>query len=174
MVKTKIPGFDLKEAQPADVPVILSFIRQLGEYERLPHEVVATEEILQENLFGSRRVAEVILGFYNGEPVGFALFFHSFSTFLGRPGIYLEDLYVKPEMRRKGLGQAMLSYVAKVAKERHCGRFEWSVLDWNEPAIEFYRKLGATPMADWTVWRIAGDPLDHLASRFEEAGLGGR
>ena len=174
MIETRIAGFELKEAEPVDVPIILSFIRQLGQYERLSHEVVATEEVLRENLFNSRRVAEVIVGYYHEEPVGFALFFHSFSTFLGRPGIYLEDLYVKPEMRRKGFGQAMLSYVAKVAKERHCGRFEWSVLDWNEPAIEFYRKLGATPMADWTVWRMTGDPLNHLASRSEKSGPGRR
>ena len=166
MIQTKISGFELRFAEPSDVPLIFSFIRELAEYERLSHEVVATEEILRETLFGSRRVAEVILGFYEQKPVSFAIFFHNYSTFLGRSGLYLEDLYVKPEMRGQGFGKAMLSYLAKLAKERGCGRFEWWVLDWNEPAIGFYKKLGAIPMSDWTVYRVTGEALDKLAAEF--------
>ncbi|MEE9144280.1 MAG: GNAT family N-acetyltransferase, partial [Candidatus Binatia bacterium] len=129
-------------------------------------EVVATEELLRETLFGDRPVAEVILGHFDGEPVGFALFFHNYSPFLGRPGIYLEDLYVKPEMRGKGFGRIMLSYVARLAKERRCGRLEWSVLDWNEPALKFYKSIGAVPMDEWTTQRVTGDALDLLAAEF--------
>jgi len=138
----------------------------LAEYEKLTHEVVATEELLRETLFGDRPVAEVILGHFDGEPVGFALFFHNYSTFLGRPGIYLEDLFVKPEMRRKGFGRIMLSYVARLAKERRCGRLEWSVLDWNEPALKFYKSIGAVPMDEWTTQRVTGNALDLLAAEF--------
>ena len=129
MIPTKIPDFELRFAEPSHVSLVLSLIRELAEYEKLLHEVVATEEILRETLFGPRRVAEVILGFYEQKPVSFAIFFHNYSTFLGRPGLYLEDLFVKPEMRGKGFGKAMLSYLAKLAKERGCGRFEWWVLD---------------------------------------------
>ena len=166
MIPTKILGFELRFADPSDVSLIFSFIRELAEYERLSHEVVATKEILRETLFGSRRVAEVILGFYEQKPVSFAIFFHNYSTFLGRPGLYLEDLYVKPEMRGKGFGKAMLAYLARLTIERGCGRFEWWVLDWNEPAIGFYKKLGATPMSDWTVYRVTGEALDKLAAEF--------
>jgi GNAT superfamily N-acetyltransferase len=145
------------------VPLILSFIRELAEYERLSHEVVATEEALRDHLFGERPVAEVVIAESGGDPAGFALFFHSFSTFLGRPGIYLEDLYVKPEFRGKGMGRALLIHLARLAKERGCGRLEWSVLDWNEPAIGFYRGLGASPVGGWTVYRVSGEALEGLA-----------
>ena len=121
------------------------------------------EEILKESLFGERKNAEVIIGYYNKEPVGFALFFHNFSTFLGKNGIYLEDLYVKPEMRGKGFGKTLLSHLAKLAKERDCGRLEWWVLDWNKPAIDFYKKIGAKPMDEWTVFRLTGEDLDKTA-----------
>ncbi len=156
--------FVIKWAHEDDVPVILSFIRELAEYERLLHEVIATEDTLRESLFGPRRYAEVVLGVYDGHPVGFALFFHNYSTFLGKPGIYLEDLYVKPEMRGNGIGKALLAYVARIAVERDCGRLEWSVLDWNEPAINFYKSLGAVQMDEWTVHRVTGEALENLAA----------
>lgn len=153
----------LRTATERDVPLILSFIRELAEYERLSHEVVATEQLLRASLFGERPAAEVVIGNYGDEPAGFALFFHNFSTFLGRPGIYLEDLYVTPGLRGRGVGRAMLAYLAKLAKERGCGRLEWSVLYWNEPAIKLYKSIGATPMDDWTVFRVTGEALDGLA-----------
>jgi GNAT superfamily N-acetyltransferase len=156
---------EIRPATEADVPLILTFIRELADYERLSHEVVATEEMLRETLFGERRFAEVLLGYRGGSPAGFALFFHNFSTFLGRPGIYLEDLYVKPEFRGTGLGRAMLVHLARLARERGCGRLEWSVLDWNEPAIGFYKSLGASPVSGWTVYRVTGEALDELAGR---------
>jgi ubiquinone/menaquinone biosynthesis C-methylase UbiE/predicted acetyltransferase len=165
-IPTRIANFRIRSATKENIPLILSFIRELAAYEKRSHEVVATEEILQETLFGDRRVAEVILGYFDGEPVSFALFFHNFSTFLGRPGIYLEDLFVKPEMRRKGIGRVMLAYLAHLAKERRCGRLEWWVLDWNKPAISFYRSLGAAAMDEWTVHRLTGEPLDRLAKEF--------
>ena len=158
-------GLKIKMAQISDVPLILQFIRELAEYEKLLHEVVATEEILRETLFGEKPVAEVVIGYAEGLPAGFALFFHNFSTFLGRPGIYLEDLYVKPEFRGRGFGQQLLSYLAKLAKERNCGRLEWWVLDWNEPSIKFYKNLGAVPMDEWTVFRVTGNALDELANK---------
>jgi GNAT superfamily N-acetyltransferase len=145
--------------------LILSFIRELAEYEKLSHEVVATEETLRNALFGERRFAEALVGEIGGEPAGFALFFHSFSTFLGKPGIYLEDLYVRPEFRGKGTGRALLIRLARLAKERDCGRLEWSVLDWNEPAIKLYRKIGAAPVSGWTGYRLTGDALEELAAR---------
>src|SRR3954471_1300354 len=138
-------NFEIRPAVEQDVPVIISFIRHLADYERLPHEAVMTEEILRESLFGSHPFAEVLLGYAGTEPVAFAIFFHNFSTFLGRPGLYLEDLFVLPESRGKGFGRAMLIELARIARRRNCGRFEWSVLDWNESAIGFYRKLGAVP-----------------------------
>jgi len=150
-------------AKENDVGRILSFIKELAEYERLPHEVVATEEILKETLFGARPFAEVLFALYDDQPVGYALFFHSFSTFLGRPGVYLEDLYVRPSMRGNGIGKALLAYLARLAVERKCGRLEWAVLNWNEPAIGFYEKLGARAMDEWTVYRLAGDALKRLA-----------
>lgn len=146
------------------MPLVLAFIRKLAEYEKLSHQVVATESLLCESLFGSRRVAEVVLAYLAGQPVGFALFFHNFSTFVGRPGIYLEDLFVEPAHRGKGVGKALLIHVAKLAVERGCGRFEWAVLDWNTPAIDFYRSLGAVPLDDWTLFRLTGDALHRVAA----------
>jgi GNAT superfamily N-acetyltransferase len=130
----------------------------------LTHEVVATEELLRETLFGERQVAEIIIGYSDDQPVGFALFFHNFSTFLGRPGIYLEDLYVKPDFRGNGMGRKLLRHIAQLAKERQCGRVEWSVLDWNEPSIKFYQNLRAKPLDDWTMFRLTGDALENLAT----------
>jgi GNAT superfamily N-acetyltransferase len=156
-------NFQIRRATERDVPVILSFIRQLAEYERLSHEAVMTEDILRDSLFGSRPAAEVLLGYLGDGPVAFAVFFHNFSTFLGRSGLYLEDLFVIPEMRGKGFGRALLVELAKIARERRCGRFEWSVLDWNEPAIKFYKAIGAVPMDEWTVFRVTGEALKRLA-----------
>ncbi len=153
----------IKNAAKQDIPLILSFIKALAAYEKMSHQVVVTKEVLQESLFGETPIAEVILAYSDEQPAGFALFFHNFSTFLGRPGLYLEDLYVNPEIRNQGIGRALLVYLAKLAQERNCGRFEWSVLDWNEPSIQFYKKLGAVPMEDWTVFRMTGDALDKLA-----------
>lgn len=147
--------------------LVLSFIKELAEYEKMLHEVVATEKLLKESLF-DRKAAEVIIGEYEDKPVGFALFFHNFSTFLGQPGIYLEDLYIKPEMRGKGLGKIMLSFLAKLAVERNCGRLEWSCLDWNEPSIKFYKRLGAVPMDEWTVYRVNDKALTDLAKSFDD------
>ncbi len=169
-ISTKMTEMTLRFAQPSDVELILEFIQELAEYEQLPHEVVADVPTLQQSLFGGRRVAEVVIAEYGNTPAGFALFFHNFSTFLGRPGIYLEDLYIKPAFRGKGIGQVLLSFLAKLAKERECGRLEWWVLDWNEPAIKFYQKLGAKPMDDWTVFRVTGQALDELSKRFEDNG----
>ena len=157
-------NISLRAAREQDVPTILGFIRELAEYEKLSHEVVATESMLRQHLFGPRPVAEVLIAEWDAKPVGFALFFHNFSTFLGRPGIYLEDLYVQPHARGRGIGKAVLVRIGKLAVERGCGRVEWSVLDWNEPSIQFYRKLGAVPMSDWTVFRVTGEALTRLAS----------
>jgi len=158
-----IPGFHIRAASADDVPVILAFIKKLAAYEKLSHEVVATEELLRETLFGERATAEVAVGYLDDKPVGFVLFFHNFSTFLGLPGIYIEDLFVEESYRGRGFGRALLLYVARLARERRCGRLEWSVLDWNEPAIGFYKKLGAVPMSEWTVFRVTGESLDKLA-----------
>jgi GNAT superfamily N-acetyltransferase len=160
---TSIPNFRIERTGPQDIPLILSLIKELAEYERLSESVTATEELLREALFGEHPRAEAVLGYYEDAPVSFALFFHNFSTFIGRPGLYLEDLYVRPAMRGRGLGRAMLVYLAQVARERRCGRMEWAVLDWNEPAIKFYKSLGAVPMDDWTVFRLTGEALDKLA-----------
>lgn len=149
-------------AQPEDVGLILQFIRELADYEQLLHEVVATEEILTEWIFQKQK-AEVIFALEEGKEVGFALFFHNFSTFLGRSGVYLEDLYVRPEYRGKGYGKGLLKALARIAVARGCGRLEWWCLDWNKPSINFYRSLGAEPMSDWTVYRIAGDTLKQMA-----------
>ncbi|MEY3368527.1 MAG: hypothetical protein RI973_1682 [Bacteroidota bacterium] len=153
-----------RAASVEDVPLILEFIRELAEYEKLSHLVVATEELLRETLFGARPAAEVILGYFEEKPAAFALFFHNYSTFLGRPGIYLEDLFVKPEFRRRGFGKQLLTKLAGLAVERNCGRLEWSVLDWNTPAIEFYRSLGAVGLHDWTIFRLTGHNLTKLAA----------
>jgi GNAT superfamily N-acetyltransferase len=153
----------IRPAVAADVPTILRFIRSLAEYEKLLDSVVADEEKLRATLFGERPYAEVLIATWNDTPAGFALFFHNYSTFLAKPGIYLEDLFVDPEFRGKGLGKALLIHLAKLAVERDCGRLEWSVLDWNEPAIGFYKSLGATPMDEWTIFRVTGDALTRLS-----------
>jgi GNAT superfamily N-acetyltransferase len=153
----------VRAASEADVSLIFAFIRELAEYERLSHEVVATEDSLREWLFGERPVAEVLIGESGGDAAGFALFFHSFSTFLGKPGIYLEDLYVRPEFRSRGIGRPLLIHLARLARQRGYGRLEWSVLDWNEPAIGFYRGIGASPVSGWTVYRVTGQELEVLA-----------
>lgn len=155
----------IRPAAIDDVPVILNFVRELAIYEKLLHEVAATEALFAEHLFGERPVAEVIIAEWEAKPVGFALFFHNFSTFLGRPGIYLEDLFVMTDMRGKGIGKALLTHLAAITRERQCGRLEWSVLDWNEPAIQFYRSIGAVPMDDWTAQRLTGEALDALAAQ---------
>ena len=154
----------LASAQETDVPVILDFIRQLAEYEKLSHEVEATEEALRQTLFGERRYAEVLLAYWDDQPVGFALFFHNYSTFLAKPGIYLEDLFVNPGARGRGIGKALLTRLAEVANQRGCGRVEWSVLDWNTPSIEFYRRMGAVAKDEWTVFRLTGEALERYGS----------
>ncbi|HEX8904015.1 MAG TPA: GNAT family N-acetyltransferase [Longimicrobiaceae bacterium] len=159
----------IRPAAEGDVPLILRFVRELAEYERLAHEVVATEDGLRATLFGARPYAEVVIAEEDGQAVGFALFFHNYSTFLGRPGIYLEDLYVTLDARGKGVGRALLAHLARLAVERGCGRLDWSVLDWNEDAIRFYRSLGAVPKDDWTVYRLAGDALARLAKSADES-----
>jgi GNAT superfamily N-acetyltransferase len=156
--------FKIRTARLADVPTILQLIRDLAMYERAPDEVTATEEQLVDVLFGEKPAAEVLLAFENETPVGFAVFFHNFSTWLGRPGLYLEDLFVKPEKRGKGYGHALLIDLAKIARDRGCGRMEWAVLDWNDPAIQFYHKLGAKPMNEWTVFRLTRDGIARLAN----------
>ena len=156
-------NFEIRPARVEDVPIILKLIRDLATYERAPKEVTATEEQLVDVLFGEKPVAEVLLAFEGKSPVGFAVFFHNFSTWLGRPGLYLEDLFVKPEKRGKGYGHALLVDLAKIARDRGCGRMEWAVLNWNDPAIQFYRKLGATPMDEWTVFRLTRVGIARLA-----------
>ena len=156
--------FVLRSAREDDVPVILDCIRGLAEYERLAGEVVASESLLRETLFGPRPAAEVVLALSGETRAGFALFFHNYSTFLARPGLYLEDLFVFPEFRGHGLGKLLLAHLAQIALDRGCGRFEWSVLDWNVDAIRFYESVGARPMSDWTVYRVAGDALRSLAA----------
>lgn len=165
-ITTTLPGFSLRPAVEADCGLILRFIKELAEYEKLSHEVVATEATLAETLFGIPAYAEVLIAELESEPVGYALFFHNFSTFTGRPGIYLEDLYVRPQQRGKGYGKALLAYIAQLAVERNCTRVEWSVLDWNEPSIKFYRGIGAVPMDEWTVQRLHGEALERFAREF--------
>ena len=163
---TRIPGFTIRGATEADVPLVLDFIRALATYEKLPSAVSGTEAILHDSLF-VRRAAEVILAEYRGEPVGFALFFHNFSTFQCLPGLYLEDLFIKEEYRGMGFGGMMLAYLARLALERRCGRFEWICLDWNEEALCVYCRLGAIPMEGWTIQRIEGEALHTLAENFK-------
>jgi ribosomal protein S18 acetylase RimI-like enzyme len=155
----------IEPATPADVPMILQLIRELAEFEKLLHEVTATEAQLHEQLFGPKPGAEVVMGRLQpgGEVACFALFFHNFSTFLARPGLYLEDLYVRPQFRGRGFGEQMLRHLARLALQRNCGRFEWSVLDWNQRAIDFYKGLGAVPMDEWTTYRVTGEALRKLA-----------
>jgi GNAT superfamily N-acetyltransferase len=157
-------SINIEPALERDIPLIFSFIEEFAEYVRLSHEVSATEETLRETLFGSKRYAEVIIARVDDQPAGFAIFFHNFSTFLGKPGLYLEDLFVRPEYRAQGIGKALLTYLARLAVERGCGRFEWSVLDWNESAIQFYKRLGAVPLEESTVFRLTGEALQKLAN----------
>ena len=163
--ETSAPDFRIRFAKEEDTPLILQFIRDLADYEGLLSEVVATEEILKKSLF-EKKQAEVIIGEYQGRPVGFALFFHNFSTFQCLPGLYLEDLFVREEYRGKGIGKAMLACLAHIARERGCGRFEWICLDWNENALRVYRALGAVPMTGWTIQRMEGEALTALADEF--------
>ena len=159
-------GFRILQAEQKDIPLVYDFIRRLAEYEKLTHEVVATHEDLEKYLFGEDKVAEVVFAYEDVTPVGFALFFHNFSTFLGKPGIYLEDLFVLEEYRGKGYGKKLLVHLAKLAVERDCGRLEWAVLDWNEPSIKFYKSLGAKMLNEWIVNRVTGKELKELAGMF--------
>lgn len=163
-------SLSIRQASIEDCPLILQFIKQLADYEKLLHEVVANVTTLEESLFGDRPYAEVVIAEHQDQPVGFALFFHNYSTFLGQPGLYLEDLYIQPEMRGKGFGKTLLAYLANLALDRNCGRLEWWVLDWNQSAKDFYQSLGAEPMDDWTVNRVTGDALSKLASQFSVEG----
>lgn len=156
-------SIEIRAATESDVPLILRLIRELADYERAPDAVVTTEEGLRDVLFGPKPSAEVLLGFANNEAVGFAVYFFNFSTWLGRPGLYLEDLFVRPDLRGKGYGRALLARLARIAQDHRCGRMEWAVLDWNDPAIQFYRKLGAEPMSEWTVFRLTSDGIAKLA-----------
>lgn len=156
--------FVIQKANKEDVPLILSFIRELAGYEQLLHEVVATEQILLESLFGDNPRAEVLIGFSNGLPSSFVLYFYNYSTFLGRPGVYIEDLYVRPEFRGLGIGKKLLAYLAKICIDNNCPRLQWWVLDWNEDAIGFYKRIGAKPMDEWTVYRVSGQELNQLAN----------
>ena len=156
-------SFQIRDATVADVPIILQLIRDLATYERAPNDVLATEEDLREVLFGAEPAAKVLIAFENAAPVGFAVYFFNFSTWLGRPGLYLEDLFVKPEMRGRGYGRSLLVHLAEIARDHGCGRMEWAVLTWNEPAIEFYKKIGALPLEDWRVFRLTSDGIGRLA-----------
>jgi len=166
---TEPPSFQLAAATPADVPQILHFIRELADYERLAHEVTATAPLLHAALFGPERVAFAVMAKAGDEPAGYALYFFSFSTFLGKAGVYLEDLYVTPQWRGRGLGRLLMAYVARVAVDRGCGRMEWSVLDWNELALKTYRAIGATPLDGWTMQRLTGMSLQALAAAWPAA-----
>ena len=161
---TTVSNFIIRPATESDVDTIFSLIKELADYERLTHEVVATENDIRRSLFGERPFAEALIGEYERTPISFALFFYNFSTFIGKPGIYLEDLYVKPEYRSKGFGRKMLAHIARLTIKRNCGRFEWSVLDWNRPAIRTYDKLNAKPMQDWILYRLTGKALAELAA----------
>ncbi|MDR3626518.1 MAG: GNAT family N-acetyltransferase [Ignavibacteriaceae bacterium] len=147
----------IRNAVEKDIPLILNFIKELAEYEKLSHHVKVTEELLKESLFGQRRFVEVLIAEYDDEPAGQALFFHNFSSFVGRPGIYLEDLYVRPHLRKNGIGKALLQSLVNLAKERNCGRVEWAVLDWNKPSINFYKSIGASPLNEWIIFRLTED-----------------
>jgi len=157
------PPLKVRVAVEEDAPILLRFIKKLAQFERLSHEVTVTEEALRKNLFGERKVAEAILAEYQNGVVGFAVYFHNLSTFSGKMGIFIEDLFVDESHRGRGFGLAMLVYIAKLAKDRGCGRLNWSVLDWNKPAIRFYERLGAVPLSEWTTYSITGEALDHLS-----------
>jgi len=159
------PKFSIRAATVDDIPLVLRFVKDLADYEKLPHEVTASEELLRRNLFSERKTAEVLLASEGEDYVGFAVFFHNFSTFVGKPGIYLEDVFVRPEFRGRGYGKALMIYVARLAEERDCGRFEWSVLDWNTPSLDFYRSLGAVSMDEWTVQRMSAGAIESLAAQ---------
>jgi GNAT superfamily N-acetyltransferase len=163
-----VPVFSIRAAAVADTAVILDFIRRLAEYEKLAHMVVADEALLREEVFGPRSHVEVLLAFEDKTPVGFAVFFHNFSTFLGRKGLWLEDLFVLPEKRGRGYGKKILLELARIAQQRNCGRFEWAVLDWNTPSIDFYKSLGAVPLEDWTIFRVTGPALENLANKAKD------
>ena len=154
----------IKQATEEDIPLLLSFIKKIAEYEKLEHEVVTTEEILMESLFGEKPSAEVIFGYLDGEPVAYAVYFYNFSTFIGKKGLYLEDLFVLPELRGKGVGKKMLLYLIQKASDEKCGRMEWAVLDWNELAISFYKSLGAKPMDEWSVFRMDEETIKKIVS----------
>src|SRR5690349_16848400 len=165
-----MPKIQIRRATPDDVPLILAFLHELATYEKLAHEVVATDADMHAALFGDRPVIEPVIATLDGEPVGYALFFPTFSTFLGKPGLYLEDLYVRPAARGFGVGRSLLEHLARLTVERGWGRLEWSVLDWNEPSIAFYKKMGARPMDEWTVFRLAGEKLNALALADRKSG----
>ncbi len=165
-----ISSFSIRPATLSDVPLILQLIRELAEYERAPDDAVATEEQLREVLFGKQPSAQVLVASEGEEAMGFAVYFFNFSTWLGRPGLYLEDLFVRPVARGRGYGRALLVRLAQIAQERGCGRMEWAVLDWNDPAIQFYKKLGAKPMEEWTVFRLTSDGIGELAEKRSERG----
>ena len=154
---------ELRFAQKADVPLILDFIREIADFERLSHEVTATVESLEEAFFGAPNSPEVVLCFLESQPVAYAVFYHNFSTFVGKKGLYLEDIYVKPEHRHSGVGRRIFKFIAKVAVERNCGRMEWAVLNWNRPAIRFYENMGAKPLADWTIFRLKEEEISRVA-----------
>jgi len=162
MENTEHKNLIIREATKSDIPIIFALIKELAEYEKLLPEVTASEKILEENLFGNKKYAEVFIAEFNGEIAGQALFFHNLSTFLGKPGIYLEDIYVRPQFRKKGIGKALLLEIVKTAKKRNCGRVEWAVLKWNEPSINFYKSLGAFPMNEWTIFRLTQKEIDNL------------
>ena len=162
--QTRINGFTIRFAEENDARIVLDMVRELAAYEKLVDNLEATEELFSESLF-QRGVAEALIGEYEGKPVGYAIFFHNFSSFTGRIGLYIEDIYVKPEMRGKGFGRAMFAYIAKLAVERKCGRLEWSCLDWNKPSIAFYEKMDAKRLEDWTMYKLSGDALQRMARK---------
>jgi GNAT superfamily N-acetyltransferase len=163
------PPLTLRPATEHDISLLLCLIKELADYEHLAHEVLATEDLLRQTLFGPRRFVEALLAHHHGQPAGFAVFFHNVSTFLGRPGLYLEDLYVRPHLRNQGIGKALLTRLARLAQDRHCGRLEWAVLNWNTPALHFYQSLGATPNSQWTTYRLTHPALSHLAAQDKDS-----
>jgi GNAT superfamily N-acetyltransferase len=163
---TNLPGFEIRWAEKTDISLIRTLIFEIAEYEKLSHEVKTQEADLEKYIFGEDKIAEVLLGFFEGQAVGFALFFHNFSTFVGKPGIYLEDLFIREKYRGKGYGKALLTLLARIAVERGCGRLEWSVLDWNKPALDFYQSLGAKIMDEWLINRVTGESLTKMGQMF--------